>query len=37
MVTKCQRSAKPVGKTVGERERLPAELSQVNLRAMTVR
>ena len=33
MVTKCQRSAKPVGKTVGERERLPAELSQVNLDA----
>ena len=27
------RSAKPVGKTAGERERLPAELSQLNLNA----
>ncbi len=33
MTTTRQRSTKPTGKTVGERERLPAELSQVNLNA----
>ena len=32
-MTTRQRSAKPVGKTAGERQRLPAELSQLNLNA----
>ena len=32
-MTTRQRSAKPVGKTARERQRLPAELSQLNLNA----
>ena len=32
-MTTRQRSAKPAGKTAEERQRLPAELSQVNLNA----
>ena len=33
MMTTRQRSAKPASQTAGERERLPAELSQINLNA----
>ena len=33
MMTTRQRSAKPASQTAGERERLPAELTQINLNA----